>query len=392
MRPHLANKKECTGCLACIDSCKKEALSFKTADDGHIYIDVNESLCIGCKACENTCPIISKFQYSQSDRADFFAVWNKDPLKRKSSASGGAFSAIASYVLENKGIVFGVTIENICDIKHIYIDNIQDLYKLQGSKYAYSIPIGSYNKVYSFLKEGKLVLFSGTGCQVGGLLSFLKNKKYIGKLITIDIICGGVPSRFLLHKFIENEPYQIQSIKSFRTKDNGWKSTGFKYNMKVIDSNNKTHDYTNIRNLVTDGFSIELTNRYSCYKCNFVGVNRLSDFTIGDLWGDKMYCKEHYNGVSLLIAHTHIAHKLLNQLTEHLSINTTDVQKAIQHNKRIINGNNYLRFTWERKFMPYFFNKLSYGTLKKIYAYDFNKYSPWFLYKIYRTILNKIFK
>lgn len=392
MRPQLANKKECTGCLACIDSCKKNAISFKTANDGHIYIEVEESLCTGCKTCEKICPIVSNFQYTQSNRADFYAVWNKDLQDRKSSASGGAFSAIAKYVIENQGIVFGATIENVCDIKHIYINKIQDLCKLQGSKYAYSIPVGCYNQVYSFLKENKLVLFSGTGCQVGGLLSFLKNKKYNGKLITVDIICGGVPSRLLLHKFIENEPYQIQSIKSFRTKDNGWKSTGFRYNMKVIDKNNETHDYTNIRNLVTDGFSIELTNRYSCYKCNFVGKNRLSDFTIGDLWGDKMYPNEHYNGISLLIVHSNFAHEILNQLTEYLSTNITDTQSAIQNNKRIIKGNNYIRFTWERRLMPFFFKNLNYSILKKIYAYDFNKYSPWYLYKIYRTILNKIFK
>ena len=392
MRPLLANKKECTGCLACIDACKKDAITFKTENDGHIYIDVNESLCVGCKACETTCPIISQLQYSQSERADFYAVWNNDLTSRKTSASGGAFSAIATYVLKNDGIVFGVTIENICDIKHIHIDKLEDLYKLQGSKYAYSITIGCYNKVYSFLKEGKLVLFSGTGCQVAGLLSFLKSKKYTGKLITVDLICGGIPSRLLLNKFIENEPYQIQSIKSFRTKENGWKSTGFKYNMKVIDKHNQIHDYTGIRNLVTDGFSIELTNRYSCYKCKFVGTNRMSDFTIGDLWGDNKYPQEHYNGLSLLIAHSNSAHQLLKQLTNYLSINQIDNKSAILYNKRLIKGNNYLRFTWERKFMPYLFEKLSYRTIKKLYAYDFNNKSPWIIYKIYRTILNKIFK
>lgn len=392
MRPLLANKKECTGCLACIDACKKDAISFKTENDGHIYIEINESLCIGCKACENICPIVSQFPYSQSERADFYAVWNKNLSDRKISASGGAFSGIATFVLENQGIVFGATIENVCDIKHIYIDKVQDLYKLQGSKYAYSITNGCYDKVYSFLKEGKLVLFSGTGCQVGGLLSFLKKKKYKGQLITIDLICGGIPSRLLLNKFIENESYQIQSIKSFRTKENGWKSTGFKYNMKVIDAHNQIHDYTGIRNLVTDGFSIELTNRYSCYKCKFVGINRMSDFTIGDLWGDKMYSEEHYNGVSLLISHSNLAYQLLEQLAGHLTINRIDKATAIQHNKRIIKGNSYLRFTFERKLMPYLFAKLDYSTIKKIYAYDFNKNSLWYLYKIYRLILNKIFK
>ncbi len=391
--PKLATPKECTGCLACVDSCSHNAISFQIEKDGHVYVSVNNELCIGCKICEKTCPIVSGYSYAKSETANFFAAWNTDLSLRKRSASGGAFSAIASYVLDRKGIVFGASIVDGYDIKHIFIDNKKDLHLLQGSKYAYSLTTSSYKQVYSFLREDRLVLFSGTACQVAGLLSFLKNKKYNGKLITIDLICGGVPSRLLIEKFIENEPYKINKIQSFRTKEKGWKSHGFKYNLKTIDDKGTIHDYTNIRNLITDGFCLELTNRYSCYNCKFVGTNRQSDYTIGDLWGDKKYPNEHYNGLSVVVAHSESSTQLLKEeLTDYIKVYSVSSADVIANNPRLVSGKNYLRFSLMRKFMPLLFQKMNYKTLKKIYAYDFSNYSIWIVYKILRRFARFISK
>lgn len=55
--------------------------------------------------------------------------------------------------------------------------------------------------------------------------------------------------------------------------------------MKTIDDNGYVHDYSNVKNFITDGFCSELTNRYSCYNCQYNGISRKVDFTIGDLWG-----------------------------------------------------------------------------------------------------------
>lgn len=390
--PRLASVKECTGCLACIDSCPTESLTKIINKEGHFFYRLNIDTCIHCNKCVKTCPVVSNLEYSLEGEGTFYAAWAKDNDIRAKSASGGAFAAVAKYVLDNQGVVFGAAKDDICNVRHIYIEDNSELPRIQGSKYAASDTVDSYKKVYAFLKEGRLVLFSGVGCQVAGLLASLKNKPYKGKLITIDLICGGIPSRLLVQKFIENEPYKLKEIISFRTKDNGWKSSGFLYNMKVKDINDQIHDYSGVRNLVIDGFCSELTNRYSCYNCKFNGIHRLSDYTIGDLWGDKDHLSEHKKGLSLVIAHTEKAISLLMDLKKYLATDSINAAEAIKSNPRITNGKSYKKYMPERIYLSCLFNKMNYSTLKKIYAFDFSLYSPWIIYKAYRYMLTKLFK
>ena len=392
--PLLADKKKCTACTVCVDTCKHQALSSYIDDDGHYYVKLDQEACISCHACEKACPVINGMNYSESENANFYAAWNKNDEERKQSASGGVFAAMAHYILDQGGVVIGAAAENICNVRHVAIKTVDDLHQLQGSKYTQSSTEGIYKETFQYLKEGKLVLFSGTGCQVAGLLSFLKGKKYIGELTTVDLICGGVPSMLLLQKFVEDEPYKVKRIISYRTKEKGWKPTGFVYNMKVEDEEGFIHDYTGKKNLVTTGFGTEMTARYSCYDCKFVGKQRMSDFTIGDLWGDTEFPHEHHNGVSLVIAHNMEAEKLLKDMTPYLQILSCDEDNASKNNLRLVNGQSPKQYLLERKYLEFFFSRCSYKVLKKIYANDYKNYSLWMglkiLRKIYLTVL-KIF-
>ena len=237
-----------------------------------------------------------------------------------------------------------------------------------------------------------MVLFSGTGCQIAGLYSFLGNRSYIGRLITVDLICGGVPSKLLLQKFVENEPYKVKRIVSYRTKDTGWKSIGFAYNMKVEDVEGKIHDYAGKRNLVTTAFGVGLTQRYSCYNCKFVGKRRKSDFTIGDLWGDQKYPEQHFDGLSLLVAHNRPSEELLLQMYDYLHVEQYDSKLAIKSNHRLIKGRSVSKYTIERRFLEKIFAICSYNTLKKIYTNDYSDRSPWMLLKILRYVYLNVLK
>lgn len=389
MRPLLATERTCTGCLACVDTCAKSALHKTLGADGHIYVDVDESKCVGCKLCEKTCPVVSEMPYGTGSLATAFAGWAKNDIVRRNAATAGAFSSLALYVLSLGGYVCGAAVVDGIYVKHICIDNIDELSRLQGSKYTQSDASGIYKTVYEKLKEGFVVLFSGTGCQVAGLYGYIGKKRYTGRLITVDLICGGVPSRLLIQKFVENEPFQTREIISFRSKDYGWKPSGFKYNLKVIDTNGILHDYTDKRNLITTGFACEMTDRYSCYNCRFAGLHRMSDFTIGDYWGVKDYPVQHYNGVSAIIAHNADAIELLKKANAYIEVKEADINDINSHSRRLVAHLDKRYKLPERKYIVWIFNHLSYRNLCRIYAFDFENHSPWMLYKLYRAIMSK---
>lgn len=384
--PKLAAEKECTGCFACIDVCNKNAINIVEHLDGHRYVEIDESKCVGCGMCERTCPVVSGFEYQKSEYADFYAAWAKKRICRKASASGGVFYAMASSVIEQGGVVFGAKIESPCYVHHQAIETKEELSYLQGSKYTHSNASGNYKLALKYLKEGRMVLFSGTGCQIAGLLSFLKDKTCKGNLVTVDLICGGIPSRILIDKFISQVPYTVKRVLSFRTKETGWKPRGFRYNLKVEDENGKIYDYANKNNLITTGFSLELTNRYSCYDCSFVGINRKSDFTIGDYWGCNKYKEEHFDGISLVIAHNDKARQFLSSLKDSLFYDKADINLAISHNHRLVTGHSIQQYFFERKLLAFFSSHLSDSTFSKVYAYTFSNKSPWVLLKVFRKI------
>ena len=390
--PKLAKYKDCTGCMACVDSCHHQALQCSLNKEGHIVPVVDENTCINCGACEKTCPVVSKLEYTTSPLAKAYAGWAKDDVVRQVSATAGTFAAMAQYVLSIGGYVCGAAIVDGIYVKHICIDKLEDLYLLQGSKYTQSDATGIYKTVYNHLKDSATVLFSGTGCQMAGLYGFLRNRKYNGILFTVDLICGGVPSRLLIDKFIENEPYKVKRIVSFRSKENGWSPRGFKYNLKVEDSEGQVHDYTGKRNLITTGFACEMTNRYSCYKCQFAGVNRRSDFTIGDFWGIERFKEENHGGISAMIVHNQQGVEFLKKMKDYIELHDASIQEIVTHNLRIDKCYDRRFKLPERRLLAWFFTHLEYKTIKKIYSLDFNNYSPWILYKLYRVLASKLLR
>ena len=130
--------------------------------------------------------------------------------------------AAAEKILKNGGVVFGAAYNADLFVEHICIEDINGLYKLKGSKYVESTTNSTYSKVLSYLKNGKKVLYSGTPCQIAGL------KKFLGKdyenLFTMDLICHGVPSERLFHKYLEWQSGQLGGkiiYCGFRDKDVG---------------------------------------------------------------------------------------------------------------------------------------------------------------------------
>lgn len=313
--PTLANRDICTGCMACMNACAKGALSFVKDNEGFLqpYVDTNK--CVECGLCERTCPEIQGKYHQNTLSVDVYAGWNK--TDRRISSSGGAFSSIARYVLDKGGYIYGATLDEKLICKHIEVDDIDGLKKLRGSKYIQSYIGTVYKEVKRHLLYDQYVLFTGTPCQVSGLKGYL-GKEY-EKLITIDLICHGVPSQEVFSSYIaklekrlgmaENETVQNYE---FRRRD-GW---GFA--PSVTTTMNKSFPLYGIDSLYMSAFDKAAIFRKSCYTCHYAQTARVGDFSIGDFWGlghqGIPFKHDMTKGVSLLIVNSDKGRKVFESL------------------------------------------------------------------------------
>ena len=299
--PQLATIKTCTGCLACVDICHQKALSKYIAKDGHIYVKCEGGKCSLCHKCERVCPVVSKMQYATNKAciSKPYSLYCTNKKLYEKSTSGGAFISIALNFVKGGGMVCGAV---FCDgyVKHVVSNKIEDIIQMQGSKYIQSDMTGIYREISEYINKGKKVLFTGLGCQAAAIISFFNKKKNNELLYVIDIICGGVPSRLLTSSFLHNEK-KYERIIGFRRKN--------EYVLSCLDKSGNLIYLDNKRPLPLYGFFSDLTKRYSCGNCIFCGIERISDLTIGDYWGDKQQSSIHK---SVTIVHTPKGLNMLN--------------------------------------------------------------------------------
>ena len=215
---------QCTGCEACANICPKDCISMVENAEGFLFPKIDSGKCVGCELCEKACPVLSPIPiHKTQEDVKVYALIHKDEDVRSHSSSGGAFSAIADFVLEQGGVVFGAAFDENFEVHHICVDKPEDLYKLRGSKYVQSRIGDAYRQAKEKLQQGRLVFFTGTACQTSGLLGFL-GRDY-ENLITQDLICHGVPSPLAWRKYIQlNRRWAKSEVEHifFRDKIFGW--------------------------------------------------------------------------------------------------------------------------------------------------------------------------
>lgn len=199
----ITNKSQCCGCTACFSICEHNAISMVMDGEGFLYPAVDLSACIRCGMCEDTCPYKGNGEKDREASSLHIAVQYKDERKRVESTAGGAFSLIADYVLEKKGVVYGVGYDDMI-VCHKLADEEKDIREMRGSKYVQSTLKETFREICKFLNEKRTVLFVGTPCQVHGLNNYLMKKNCIlDKLITIDLLCLGVSSPGIFEKWVK---------------------------------------------------------------------------------------------------------------------------------------------------------------------------------------------
>ena len=367
----IKNREKCCGCHACYNACPQNAITMIEDEYGFKYPKIDKTKCIDCKICEKVCPMLNTSENGKCLSA--WCVINNNIKDRMNSSSGGVFSLLAKEIISNNGVVFGATFNDEYNVVHSYIDCVNDLYKMQGSKYVQSSINKTFQLAKKFLDEGKTVLFTGTSCQIEGLKLYLK-KEY-NNLYTQDIICHGVPAPNVWREYLKYQTKKNGKIKDiqFRNKDYGWTL----YQMKILfDTNTYRKCYKD--DFYMNAFLYDLCLRDSCYECPFKKNYRISDITLADFWGiDKV--KKDYNddkGVSAVIINTKKGEILFEKIKEHCKFDSVELNQIIEYNSAYIKSpskNN---------------NRVSF--LKNINNMEFDKLIKKYIKK--PTILNKIIK
>lgn len=318
--------KNCVGCYACASICPKHAIDKQKDRYGFDYPIINYQKCIECNLCEKVCPALADIPLYPIDNA--FAVMNKNDEVRNYSSSGGVFYALAKSVIDDGGVVFGAAFDENWQVKHIACDNLDLLDSLLRSKYVQSDTSGVFEKVKTNLEEGRTVLFCGTPCQCNAL-SLFAGKEY-KNLCLIDFICHGVPSPAVWKQYL-NSVARNKEIKNinFRNKDTGWQS--YCFHIDYMDSSRFHEKY--YENTYMKLFLSDLILRSSCYDCPSKFPNKKADLTLGDLWGADSLLPSHDNkGVSLVIINSSKGQKLLDRISNTITMESVNAEDAFGHN------------------------------------------------------------
>lgn len=321
----IKEKSNCCGCEACVNICPQKCITMQEDDEGFRYPVVDKEKCIECGLCENTCPILKKCENKDLlNKTEFLAAYNKDDYILKNSSSGGIFWIIAQYFFEHKGIVYGVIQENTYSVKFIRATNVTEAEKIRGSKYLQAKINNIYIKVKNDLEDDKLVLFSGTPCQIAALYKFLK-KDYLN-LFTIDVVCHGVPSNKVYKKYIDyvekNKKHKVTNIKWRDKKDGKWGPN----KITLYFDDGSTSTTISRENPFQVGFLENLYLRPSCYTCKYAALPRIADISLADFWGyDKEFLEKNNNkGISIVIISTIKAKDLINKLKDKMNIHSVE--------------------------------------------------------------------
>lgn len=376
-------KEKCTGCFACFNICPKNAIIMKEDIFGNIYPSIDDKKCINCGLCKKVCPALNQEKIYFKYPKKVYAMYSKDEKIRTNSTSGGIATSISKYFIEKSGIVYGAgNLFNNNSFNFYRIDKVSDLVKIQGSKYVHCYINNAFTKVKDDLNNGKKVLFIGTPCQIAGLKRFLL-KEY-DNLITIDIICHGVPTQKLLFEDLKDSFKLNKSDFEYITfrDSNGFHIRIYK---SLEDYNNKHFIFSKYANLDQYYKNFLRGNIYrdNCYSCSYARKERISDITIGDFWGldskSKIYDDE-YKGISSVIISTEKGESIVKEVLSLFHYEERSYEEAYLNNEQL---NNPMKR--KKEYYIYRNNYIKKGakkTFKKMnYPLDLIKYNP-FLYNL----------
>ena len=325
-------KNKCYGCAVCTDVCPQKCITMSYDKYGFYIPIINDDKCIHCGKCMKVCPANNSVQGIEIDQ--IFKGYANDIMSEENqkSTSGAIFALIAKAIIDSNGVVFGVSFDKeFKNVSHVACFEMTQVDSCRGSKYIQSRTQGVYKQVDEQLKQGKIVLFSGTPCQIAALKSYLKVVP--DNLFTVDFVCHGVGST----KFYQD---YLKSV----TKDACISHVGFrdkcgfylKSTFRIIDSDNTPiTEHLSYEKNFGKAFANNMISRESCGECKYATVERVADISLADniLFVTE---KEKQYGSSLVFINTQKGLDLFELIKPNAcmeQLNKVDVIPKIMHLK-----------------------------------------------------------
>ncbi len=355
----LVTEEQCNGCMSCVQSCIKQCIAIKKSKQGYLYPAIDREQCISCGKCQLACPVINKNNLKKPYKA--YAVWSLDEKSRKVSTSGGAAAEFYQTALDKGYWICGAEYTDQFRVIHTLTKDKNKILDFRQSKYVYSESRSIYKEVKNVLDQNKSVLFISLPCKVAGLL------KYLGRtyenLITVDIICHGVPSYQMLDEHIHfcEGKEKASQIRFRQDNDYGFLLSNAK--KIVYQKKGKTDTYL-------AAFLEGLNYRPSCYQCVFAGPERVGDLTIGDFWGLGMEIPFEYpytGGISVVLINTEKGEKFFECTKKCIYSEERPVTEAIKGNSQL---NHPTMMHLKRKLFDEMYERVGFEEAVKTCLYD----------------------
>lgn len=275
--PDISGVVGCVGCGGCQSICPVHAISMEPNEEGFLYPVVDQMMCIQCNLCLAVCPTQEELPAVPAPHI-YYGLQGPDDVRMKAS-SGGVFPLLAQHILEQGGYVAGAVYDRNFKVHHVVSNRKEDIAAMRTSKYVQSDTSQVYSVIKGLLEAGKLVLFTGTACQVAGLLAYLSDP--YENLYTMDVTCHGVPSPGVFARYLDQFRRKKDPITqvNFRNK----KVFGWATNLYIQYASGQSYAPTR-QDPYMVAFLHDWILRESCYHCQFKGM-RYSDLTAADFWG-----------------------------------------------------------------------------------------------------------
>ena len=322
----VCRENSCTGCMACIGKCKKNAIAIKDSMVAYNAV-IDEDKCVNWGMCEKVCP--NNQAVEKRKPIDWKEGWAPENI-RGCASSGGAASAMMKYFVENGGYVAANLFKQGEFVFEI-TNRAGELINFAGSKYVKSNPLGIYAKVIKKLKSGGKVLFIGLPCQVAAVKNSIAilPTEIRDNLYTVDLICHGSPSPRVLNMALEEKGIDIKKLTKIRFRN----KTNFGLSSQDGGQGYKTLTPEGVQDMYTYAFLTSLDYTENCYSCQYATIERVSDVTIGDSWGSDLPQEEQGKGISLLLCQTDKGKELVKN--SGMQLKEVDVDKAIEANHQL---------------------------------------------------------